>query len=219
MTTKLDPAREEILGNVRMALLRRINASAPTVPSQARVGPRTPGSLDSEIEMLLSEISKLGGETRRIKSQQVKAALEELVKAESIKKATLWETQDLQSWGVAESLRRCGVELISPQADPRQLAGCDLGVTGVDTALPETGTLVLRSSPEKPRLVSLLPRIHLAILRPLALHPDLHPVFQEFKNDGYLVCITGPSRTADIELTVTIGVHGPKALHVWAVET
>jgi L-lactate dehydrogenase complex protein LldG len=145
--------------------------------------------------------------------------LEELVKTEGIKKATLWETQDLQLLDVAESLKRCGVELVSPQADPRQLAECDLGVTGVDAALPETGTLALRSSPEKPRLVSLLPRIHLAILRPSALRPDLHPTFQEFKNDGYLACITGPSRTADIELTVTIGVHGPKALHVWALDT
>jgi len=215
----MNPAREEILGNVRMALLRRINAPAPVVPVQARVEPRTPGDLNSELDLLLSEIGQLGSGTRRIKSRQIKAALEELVKAEGIKKAALWETQDLQSLGVAESLKRCGVELVSPQADPRKLAECDLGVTGVDAALPETGTLVLRSSPEKPRLVSLLPRIHLALLRPIALRPDLRPAFQEFKNDGYLVCITGPSRTADIELTVTIGVHGPKALHVWALDT
>ncbi len=215
----MNPAREEILGNVRMALLRRIGAPVPPIPPSARVGPRVPGDVNSEIELLLSEISKLGGGTRRIKSQQVKAALEALVEAEGIEKATLWETQDFQLLGVAESLERCGVELVSPQADPRQLAECDLGVTGVDAALPETGTLLLRSSPEKPRLVSLLPRIHLAIVRSLALHPDLHQAFQKFKNDGYLVCITGPSRTTDIELTVTIGVHGPKALHVWALDT
>jgi L-lactate dehydrogenase complex protein LldG len=67
-------------------------------------------------------------------------------------------------------------------------------------------------------MVSLLPRVHLAIVRPSALRADLSQAFAEVKNDGYFVLVTGPSRTADIELTVTIGVHGPKSLHVWTVE-
>jgi L-lactate dehydrogenase complex protein LldG len=111
-----------------------------------------------------------------------------------------------------------GVELVSPQAGMRAVAECDLGVTGVDAALPETGTLLLRSSPEKPRVVSLLPRIHLAILRPSALRADLHQAFAEVKGDGYVVLVTGPSRTADIELTLTLGVHGPKSLYAWLLD-
>ena len=88
----------------------------------------------------------------------------------------------------------------------------------MDAALPETGTLLLRSAPDKPRLVSLVPRVHLALVRPSALRADLSQAFADIKGDGYAVCITGPSRTADIELTVTIGVHGPKSLYVWALE-
>jgi L-lactate dehydrogenase complex protein LldG len=95
------------------------------------------------------------------------------------------------------------------------MALCDLGITTADYLLPETGTLVLTSSVEKPRGVSLLPRIHLAIVTPEMLRADLHQVFAEARNSHYLVFITGPSRTADIELTVTLGVHGPKNLFVW----
>ena len=95
---------------------------------------------------------------------------------------------------------------------------CDLGITESDYLLPETVTLVLRSSAEKPRAVSLLPRVHLAIVRPEMLRPDMHQVFAEAKDGNYLVFITGPSRTADIELTVTLGVHGPKNLYVWMME-
>jgi hypothetical protein len=86
------------------------------------------------------------------------------------------------------------------------MALCDLGITEADNLLPETGTLVLRSSAERPRAVSLLPRIHLAIVRPSMLRADMHEVFAEAKDSPYLVFITGPSRTADIELTVTLGV-------------
>jgi L-lactate dehydrogenase complex protein LldG len=95
------------------------------------------------------------------------------------------------------------------------MALCDLGITEADYLLPETGTLVLRSSAVKPRGVSLLPRVHLAIVRPEMLRADMHQVFAEAKDHHYLVFITGPSRTADIELTVTLGVHGPKNLYVW----
>jgi L-lactate dehydrogenase complex protein LldG len=144
--------------------------------------------------------------------------LAELIQLEQVKKVTLWETAELAELGVADTLRGLGVDLVWPHADKRQLAECDLGVTSVDAALPETGTLMLRSSPERPRMVSLLPRIHLALVRPSALRADLRQVFADVRDDSYFVFVTGPSRTADIELTVTIGVHGPKVLHVWAME-
>ena len=70
---------------------------------------------------------------------------------------------------------------------------------------------------KKPCGVSLPPRVHLAIVRPEMLRADMHQVFAEGKDSHYLVFITGPSRTADIELTVTLGVHGPKNLYVWMI--
>lgn len=147
----------------------------------------------------------------------IDVALQELVESQSIRKATLWMTRGLAEWRIAERLQEMNIEIIPSNADKHSLAQCDLGVTEVDFALPETGTLVLRSSAERPRAVSLLPRVHLAILEPRVLRPDLHQVFAEAKNAHYLVFITGPSRTADIELTVTLGVHGPKALYAWVI--
>jgi L-lactate dehydrogenase complex protein LldG len=68
-------------------------------------------------------------------------------------------------------------------------------------------------------MVSLLPRIHLALIDESILQPDLSPAFKQVHDEGYFVLVTGPSRTADIELTVTIGVHGPKSLCVWSVRS
>jgi L-lactate dehydrogenase complex protein LldG len=215
----MDSAREEILGKVRASLGRGPGSPVAPVPPTTRVSPRAPASTDAEIALLFSEIEKLNGITRRLAGRDdLKTALAELVKAEAVKKATLWATPEFQALDVAGALKALGVELISPQADQRLVAECELGVTGVDVALPETGTLLLRSSPEKPRVVSLLPRVHLAILRRAALRADLHQAFSEVKQNGYCVLVTGPSRTADIELTLTLGVHGPKALYAWLLD-
>jgi L-lactate dehydrogenase complex protein LldG len=212
-------AREEILNQVRSALRREVGSPVRPLPASARIEPRQAGTIASEIDSLLGEIRSLGGTTRRLPSARaISAALRELVEAEAIKKAMVWETPELHQLGVADSLRALGVEVVPLQATPQQLAECDLGVTGVDAALPETGTLLLRAAPDKPRVVSLLPRVHVALVRPSALRADLPEAFADVKADGYAVCITGPSRTADIELTVTIGVHGPKSLHVWMLE-
>jgi L-lactate dehydrogenase complex protein LldG len=221
----MDVAREETLGKVREALGKRLGippASGLTpslsIPSTARVAPRTAGAPEAELEQLLAEIRKLSGVTHRLASRdELRAALAELVRAEAVKKATLWSTPDLTSWDVEGSLTALGVEIVPPQADKRLVAECELGVTGVDAALAETGTLLLRSSPDRPRVVSLLPRVHLAILTPAALRPDLHQAFAEAKDAGYCVLVTGPSRTADIELTLTLGVHGPKSLYAWVM--
>lgn len=214
----MSSAREEILGNVQQALGRRPGSAVAPMPATARIAPRTPGEPEAELSLLLSEIGKLSGVTRRLANRdELRAALAGLVEAEDVKKATLWTTPDLVDWGVAASLEALGVEIVPASADTREIAACELGVTGVDAALPETGTLQLLSSRERPRVVSLLPRVHLAIFTPAVLRADLHQAFADAKDAGYSVFVTGPSRTSDIELTLTLGVHGPKSLYAWVM--
>ena len=189
----------------------------PLVPPPPVLPSRKAGSLDSEIDRLITEINSISGNARRMTKEELEPALSELVRAEGIRKAVLWLTPELQSLGISERLRNLGVEIIHPEADKQTLALCDLGVTEADLALPETGTVVLFADSQRPRVVSLLPRIHLVLIDPARLRADLHQVFSEAKGKGYFVFVTGPSRTADIELTVTLGVHGPKSLYAWII--
>ena len=208
-----------MLENIRRSLGRTAQISSPQgTPLSLRPAiyePRLPESVDSEIESFLGEVKKLSGVSQRLSSDGIDDALKALVTEQNIQKAIVWNTSHLKQLGIADSLRSLGVQLVSPNANKHEMALCDLGITEADYLLPETGTLVLRSSAEKPRAVSLLPRVHLAIVHPEMLRADMHQVFAEAKDSHYLVFITGPSRTADIELTVTLGVHGPKNLYVW----
>jgi L-lactate dehydrogenase complex protein LldG len=204
-----------VIENVRRSLGR--TPRMPLGPRPAVYAPRRPGGLDSEIECFLEEVEKLSGVARRVSPPQMESAFQALVAEQNIRKAAVWETPGLKRLGATDILHALGVELVSPNAIKHEMALCDLGVTEADYLLAETGTLVLRSSAEKPRAVSLLPRVHLAVVRPELLRADLHQVFAEAKDSHYLVFITGPSRTSDIELIVTLGVHGPKELHVWMV--
>lgn len=176
---------------------------------------RQPESSDAEITRFLGEIKKLSGVGQTLSITETESSLKTLVAEQNICTATVWNTPFLNQFGITEILQTLGVELISPNADKHEMSKCDLGITEADFILPETGTIALYSSGEKPRAVSLLPRVHLAIVTPAALRADMHQVFAEAKDSNYLVFITGPSRTADIELTVTLGVHGPKSLYVW----
>jgi len=213
-----DPARAAILSSVRSALGRGEDGSVPPVPASVRMPDRIPGTVDAEIGLLCEEIGKLGGHARRLTVADLGQVLDELICDEAIKKVTLWQTAEIKALGLAELLSERGVEIVSPYAGKGALAGCDLGVTGADMALPETGTLLLRSSAKRPRSTSLLPRVHLALVMPSAMRADLDEALAEAQDEGHFVLITGPSRTADIELTVTIGVHGPRALYVWVLE-
>ncbi|HKQ66116.1 MAG TPA: lactate utilization protein [Methylomirabilota bacterium] len=106
-------------------------------------------------------------------------------------------------------------------------ARVDLGLTGVDLAVAETGTLVLVSGAGRPRSTSLLPPCHIAVFDRTALLESLRQVgvfLEAWHADpasargGAINFITGPSRTADIELTLTRGVHGPKEVHAIFVD-
>ena len=204
-----------VIENIRRSLGRTTQSPFDSRP--AIYSSRCPESVDAEIERFLNEVKLLSGAGQRLAQGEVQSALKILVSECNVRKATFWHTPLFEQLGIHKTLLDLGVDIVSPIASKHEMALCDLGITEADFLLPETGTLVLRSSAERPRAVSLLPRIHLAIVRPQMLRADLHDVFAEAKDSHYLVFITGPSRTADIELTVTLGVHGPKALHVWAL--
>jgi L-lactate dehydrogenase complex protein LldG len=92
-------------------------------------------------------------------------------------------------------------------------AAADVGVTGCHGAIAETGSLVLLSAPGCSRAVSLLPPLHVALVRPEDLYATMGDFFAQngdrMSATSSCTFVTGPSRTADIELSLTIGVHGP----------
>lgn len=204
-----------VVDAVRQALGRTPDEAVPERPPV--LPPRKAGPPEAEIDRLLEEVRALAGVAARVPPTEVDSSLSALVEREGIERVTLWPTPRIAALGLAERLAARGVEVVPANAGKAELARCDLGVTEVDFALPETGTVGLLSSHDKPREVSLLPRVHLAVMGPEALRDDLHQVFAEARSRHYLILISGPSRTADIELTVTLGVHGPRAFHLWVV--
>ena len=99
-------------------------------------------------------------------------------------------------------------------------AGAHIGISQVDWALADTGTLVQNAAAIDKRLVSTLPFIHIALLPAASFYPDMPSLFAAIDPHaiGYLAMITGPSRTADIERVLTIGVHGPERLIIIVVD-
>jgi L-lactate dehydrogenase complex protein LldG len=208
-------SRSAVLESVRQALGRSV---ADLVPPRPDVLPPRPAvSRDDEVELFLREVTALSGVARRLQPADLDPQLERLVRELEIRRACLWTTPRLVRMDLAGRLERLGVANVSAEADESAMAECDLGVTEADFALAETGTIGLLSSAERPRAVSLLPRIHLALVDPTVFRADLHQVFAEAKSAPHLVFVTGPSRTADIELTVTLGVHGPQHLYAWVL--
>jgi L-lactate dehydrogenase complex protein LldG len=97
-----------------------------------------------------------------------------------------------------------------------------IGITGAFCAVAETGTLVTLSSPGTPASVSLLPETHVAIVQRSRIVRGMEEVWQLVRKErGTLPravnFISGPSRTADIEQTVTLGAHGPYRVHIIVV--
>lgn len=111
-----------------------------------------------------------------------------------------------------------------PHDAPRDaLLAADCGLTSAQFAIAETGTLVLCSGDERHRLASLLPARHVCVLPRSRLRGTLAEVLAAVHHDGApssrtITFVTGPSRTADIELTLVVGVHGPKFLHVIVID-
>jgi len=94
----------------------------------------------------------------------------------------------------------------------------EAGITSAAGAIAESGALILWPTEKEPRLMSIVPPIHIAVLKANSIHNSLSEVMQEenwpAKMPSNVVLVSGPSKTADIEMTLAFGVHGPKELIV-----
>jgi len=92
-----------------------------------------------------------------------------------------------------------------------------VGVTKAVCGLADTGSILIRDGEGYPLQASLLTEIHVAILRASEILPSLQDALPLTRKSKSAVFITGPSRTGDIEMSHTIGVHGPGEVHVFLV--
>lgn len=214
-------ARQEILGSIAMHLA----ASAPfdareqqvdqpvNLPAQ-RVGENVIESFKENLEAVdghcivaHGQIAIANALTTIISAlQKTKLGAQRIAISDAPEIERLMHMTDLQ-------IEELG---IAPNAS--DIFGFDVGITTAQAAIAETGTLVLDSARERHRLVSLVPPVHIAIIDAATIYATLGETLSMLQNGEELspavTFITGPSRTADIELTLTIGVHGPQELYV-----
>ncbi|MEE9612455.1 MAG: lactate utilization protein [Desulfatiglandales bacterium] len=159
--------------------------------------------------------------------------LSSIIKETGASQIITWDSLPLKQLNIDRLLDSLGVQNIASEkeasltkADRKghtTLASqAELGVSGADYGLADTGTLVLRALPGQDRSSSLLPPIHVAVLESGNILSSLEDLMvrlqldrQDRGNlDSCVTLISGPSKTADIEMNLVLGIHGPQDLHV-----
>jgi L-lactate utilization protein LutC len=202
----MESAREEILRKIRAGLNRKVDQLPP--PVQLRPKP-------SSVDVFLGRIEALAGKTYRAADarQQVEVIL-------AGRSAVASNAPFLKETGIAE-LPGVNSGFFDREALRAICSTADVGITCADYALADTGTLVMISSAEEARMISLLPPAHIAVVPANRILSGLDELLLMLPKPSdatsSMVLITGPSRTGDIEQILVRGVHGPGEIHVVVV--
>ena len=176
------------------------------------------------------EVKKVHGIVTQVSGREgLSALLGALIEEKGIRKIVRWDTTALAAMDPA--LNDAGAEVVSINLNENEdarpdlraaLVGADMGLTEIDYAVADIGSIVLRASGPQSRLASVLPPIHVAIVTPDKIVASLAHLLPLLNSSGGLPSavslVTGPSRTADIETIRTVGIHGPIELHVVIME-
>ncbi len=187
-------SRDEILNRTRDALKREAGDPIPPPPPVLlREGPK-----ENLLDQFTKALEALAGKVVVVKSvEEAHAAVEQAVNGR-----TFIASPKMSGDGFSRDA----------------IAAIDVGITSADYALADTGSLVVFTESSESRLLSLLPPCHIAVIEESRIVPSLDDVFRlrplPGDNSSAVVIITGPSRTADIEMRLVRGVHGPGEIHV-----
>ena len=241
--------RDSFLSNIRKALGRTERLDAPTTQPPHAIGPEADlGNRADYIQDLIARDADNLLSVLATTAEGVGWNVKRVASASAAGEYVLDVARDLEARSVVYSLHpvvgralrndlfeSVGVDLtaVALQSDSSDdhdgqraylrslMADADIGITGVDYAIAETGTCVIIARAGVSRLVSLLPPVHVAIVERGQVLPSLDELFTLRRNDfvngeigSYMNLITGPSRTADIEYTIVTGVHGPGEVHM-----
>lgn len=213
--------RERFLARIR----ERLEGVDP--PPLPRETPATPASGDGRplTQRFPEELRAVGGVVELVSQADLAGAVATAAERADARTAVVAGDVEPFSGRITEGLGRAGVEVLAPQ-DPKAWrdAGerADLGVTGALLGVASSGSIYAGAGPSSSRLASLLPPTHLVVLASDRVVPGFEELFAALP--GLLadassgVLVSGPSRTADIEMVLVRGVHGPGHLHVLLVE-
>jgi L-lactate dehydrogenase complex protein LldG len=169
------------------------------------------------------QLSLAGGESHRIaclaEAAEIIAAHPALLAGEVVVPPNFGQHQH---WGAILPLLSSEGITIREAGSPAGVADAPAGLSGAELAIAETGSVLLADNALEARVVSMLTLTHFVLVREDRLVPmldDAALILQQLSRAGsdqrhYISFVTGPSRTADIERTLTIGVQGPKTLCV-----
>lgn len=230
-----------MISRIRAAIGSSPGAHTAGVPpvtndrNAAVVEPRSePRLAGDSVSQFCLELEKIGGRTARVQSpDQIRQYVAGLLPNNkqpvvAVSNGVAERGAPIHEWlleqgvRIVPSLREFSARPDNGDGYKAALLEADLGITSADFAIADTGTLVLVSGAEQHRLISLVPPVHLCLLDPGNILPDLASLIKRLRDEsfsrqtppGVITFITGSSRTADIELTLTLGVHGPRELHV-----
>jgi len=170
----------------------------------------------AQLEKFIEIARRVGAQVETITSADDAAAY---IRNNSRGPVVLPEFASSTRLGLDGRLREAGCEVVC-QNLRKSAPAADAGVTGANFALADTGSVVLESTDEAIRLATTLPERHFVLLDPAKILADgfaAIPYLRKLREKSprhFLAYISGPSRTADIERVLTIGVHGPKELHI-----
>ncbi len=190
---------------------------APDVAWTSKGEPREKEQIEDLPVRFLEELEALAGHGKRVGSvDEACDYVLSLAREKGAKLLVRWDDEELEALGVDDSLEEAGVEVAVWRGleDFREVAGgADIGLTTAEWAVAETGSLVLTGGPGRGRTVALLPPIHVAVVpveRVLSTVPEAIEKYAGAEGLPANVCFhTGPSRSGDIEMSLTIGMHGP----------
>lgn len=227
-------SREIILGDISRALKTEarsgsrssVAASFLTEPSRvvAEIKRRCNSTRADLIEQFESELVRIEARFHHAATYESAGEyVEEIALQRNATTVIASDTEGVDAIGLQNRLAHAGIAYVTEATNAeflRVATEAEVGVSGVDYALADTGTLVLLARGGQARSTSLLPPVHIAIVKPDQIVSGLDDFFPLLRHEhgsrmsSAITFITGPSRTADIELTLVIGVHGPQELHV-----
>jgi L-lactate dehydrogenase complex protein LldG len=208
-------AREAILGSIRthLATSAPFDKQEPSRGFSPMNADQNPSSSEEICGQFKTSLEAVDGHCMIVRGDnEIAQALTNIIHAERIAISDNPEVKRLLY------LTDLEIEELSIAPNAHDIFRFDVGISTVQAAIAETGTLVLDSTRERHRLVSLVPPVHIAIVKASQIYRTLSEVLTLLRKDKEVspavTFITGPSRTADIELTLAIGVHGPQELYV-----